>query len=168
MECQVCQQREATVHIKQVQDGNAREVHVCAECAAQHGLEGISPMDLTDFLFGVGATRDDVHSPADDKRCPGCGFTGKEFKKTSRLGCMRCYETFAGDVQPILVSMHRGDQHVGKVPLCERKRYDMVRLEQEMAAAVQTQDFEAAARFRDRIRVLSDGKLAVGDGGEEA
>ena len=168
MECQICQQREATVHIKQVQDGNAREVHVCAECAAQHGLEGVSPMELTDFLFGVGGSLEDVRPPADDKRCPVCGFTGKEFKKTSRLGCMRCYETFAEDVQPVLVSMHRGDQHVGKVPARERKRYELVRIEQEMAVAVQTQDFEAAARCRDRIRELGGEVLAVRDGGEES
>lgn len=154
MECQICQQREATVHIKQVQDGDVREVHVCAECAAQHGLEGISPMELTDFLFGVNATREESKLPADDKRCPSCGFTGKEFKKRSRLGCMRCYEAYADEVQTMVTSMHRGDQHIGKVPAGERARYDIVRLEQEMAAAVQMQDFETAARCRDRIREL--------------
>ena len=81
---------------------------------------------------------------------------------------MRCYEAFAEDVQPMLSSMHRGDQHVGKVPACERKRYDIVRLEQEMAIAVQTQDFEAAARCRDRIRELGAGELAANDVKEEA
>jgi protein arginine kinase activator len=168
MECQICQRREATVHIKQVQDGNVREIHACAECATEHGMEGISPMELTDFLFGVGASQEDVRSPADDKRCCACGFTGKDFKKTSRLGCMRCYETFAEDVQPMLNSMHRGDQHVGKVPARERKRYDTVMLEQEMAIAVQAQDFDAAARCRDRIRELSGGELAAHDSKEEA
>lgn len=156
------------MHIKQVQDGTAREVHVCAECAAQHGLEGISPMELSDFLFGVGTSRDEVRSPADDKRCPGCGFTGKDFKKTSRLGCMKCYETFADDVQPALVSMHRGDQHVGKVPASERKRYDAMLLEQQMAVAVQAQDFEAAALLRDRIKALNEGHLASKDAVEES
>jgi protein arginine kinase activator len=166
MDCQVCQQREATVHIKQVQDGTAQEVHVCAECAAQHGLEGVSPMEMTDFLFGVSSSLENAGSPADDKRCASCGFTGKEFKKTSRLGCMKCYETFAEDVQPALLAMHRGDQHVGKVPANERKRYDIVRLEHEMAAAVRAQDFEGAARCRDQIRGLGGGEPALLDGRE--
>lgn len=157
MECQICQQREATVHIKQVHDGSAREVHVCAECAAQHGFEGVSPGELTDFIFGVGVPQEDGRTPADGKCCPGCGFTGRDFKKTSRLGCMKCYEAFADDVQPMVTSMHRGDQHVGKVPAGERRQYDILRLEQEMAAAVQAQDFELAAKCRDRIRDLSGG-----------
>jgi protein arginine kinase activator len=165
MECQLCQQREATVHIKQVQDGDVREMHVCAECAAQHGLEDVSPMDLTDFLFGVNASRDEASSPADGKRCPTCGFTGKEFKKRSRLGCARCYEAFAEDVDPMLTSMHRGDQHVGKVPAAERKGFELMRLEQEMATAVQVQDFETAARCRDRIREIGGEPAgAQGDG----
>jgi protein arginine kinase activator len=155
MECQLCQQREATVHIKQVQDGDVREMHVCAECAEQHGLEGVSPMELTDFLFGVNAPRDEARSPADEKRCPACGFTGKEFKKRSRVGCANCYESFAEDVDPMLASMHRGDQHVGKVPAAERKGFELMRLEQEMASAVHVQDFETAARCRDRIREIS-------------
>lgn len=167
MECQLCQQREATVHIKQVQDGDAREMHVCAECAAQHGLEGVSPIELTDFLFGVNAAREEPRSPADDKRCRVCGFTGKEFKKRSRVGCSDCYETFAEDVQPLLASMHRGDQHIGKVPSAERKGYDLMRLEQEMASAVQVQDFETAARCRDRIRQIEGGRaVSSADGGD--
>jgi len=165
MKCQLCQQRDATVHVRQVEEGVEREVHVCGECAAQHGFEGLSPMDLTDFLFGVGNQTVERRTPADDKRCPVCGLTGKDFKKLARLGCPSCYDAFADDLRDVLSSMHVGDQHVGKVPATERCRYEIVRIQQQMAEAIRTQDFETAARCRDRLRELdADEKAGVRGG----
>ena len=155
MKCQLCQERDATVHVRQVEDGVEREVHVCAECAAQHGFEGLSPMDLTDFLFGVGSQTSERRTPADDKRCSVCGLTGKDFKKLSRLGCASCYDSFADDLSELLSSMHVGDQHVGKVPATERCRYEIGRIQQQMADAIRLQDFETAAKCRDRLREIS-------------
>jgi protein arginine kinase activator len=155
MKCQLCQERDATVHVRQVEEGVEREVHVCAECAAQHGFEGLSPMDLTDFLFGVGSQTTERRTPADDKRCAVCGLTGKDFKKLSRLGCASCHDSFADDLRELLSSMHVGDQHVGKVPAAERSRYEIGRIRQEMAEAIQRQDFETAARCRDRLREIT-------------
>ena len=57
MKCQLCGENEANVQVKQVVDGQVREVTVCQACAAQNGLniETSVPM-LTDFLFGLGTT----------------------------------------------------------------------------------------------------------------
>jgi protein arginine kinase activator len=115
---------------------------------------GFSPSDL---LLGLGAAEQiKVDSPG--AQCTVCGFTHAEFKKTGRLGCSACWETFEAGLASLLKAMHKGERHLGKVPvkamhtlaLSGKVRELSERLEQ----AVQDEKYEDAAQIRDEIREL--------------
>ena len=160
MKCEICEQNEATVLFKQVVEGSVREMRVCMDCAQKNGFDLQSPMALTDFLFGLGTTpprEEDVR----ECRCACCGMTLSDFRKTSRLGCARCYETFAEEFSPMLLSMHRGNRHEGKVPAGARATAELESMERAMERAVVSQDFEEAARLRDLIREVKGDEALV-------
>jgi protein arginine kinase activator len=166
MQCEICKKNEANVHFKQVFNGEVKEISICEECAAQHGFDPHSPMGISDFLFGV-AGQPSVSQEADGKSCPICHMSGSDFRKTSRLGCAGCYETFAEELRPMLTSMHRGDHHFGKVPVGEKRSAEIASLTRTLEEAVATQDFEEAAKLRDRLRELDPSRAAPVKGTEE-
>ena len=158
MLCECCQEHEATIHLTQVVNGQSKELHLCEECAEQSGLNLQGVMALPEVLFGMGGPA----APADgqDKSCPHCHFRRNDFKKTARLGCPRCYETFAEELTPMLTAMHKGPQHVGKVPSKARAGMEaatqLAALHKQLAEAVQAEKYEEAARLRDLIREIED------------
>jgi protein arginine kinase activator len=155
MQCEACQLNPATVLVKQVQDGKALELHLCADCAAAKGITAHSPLSLTDFLFGIEKAEGPRPEPKKQKACTNCHMRAGDFQKISRLGCSRCYVTFAEELKPILADMHRGTRHVGKVPQRHAAAAEISELRRRLELAVGAQDFEQAAQLRDRI-------LAVG------
>lgn len=151
VKCQICKTNEATVHFKQAIDGEVRELNCCQTCAAKNGFDVQSPMALTDFLFGLGM-QDAGGDEPDDRVCAACGLTRAAFRKTSRLGCARCYEAFADELAPMLQDMHRAAEHAGKVPATARVSAEAAALQKAMERAVAEEDFEEAAKLRDRLR----------------
>lgn len=53
--------------------------------------------------------------PDQEEFCPWCGLTRRELYASGRLGCARCYETFAREVEDALREIHGEDRHIGKV-----------------------------------------------------
>jgi protein arginine kinase activator len=54
------------------------------------------------------------------KTCPCCGFTEEDFRRTLRLGCPKCYQTFQFEIETMLTQMHHGTTHCGKIPMSMR------------------------------------------------
>ena len=154
MLCECCQQNDATIHVTQVVNEKSRELHLCEDCAEQSGLNVQSVMSLPEILFGMGTPADPNKEP--DRSCPHCHLRASDFKKTGRLGCPRCYETFADELAPMLAAMHRGTRHAGKTPSAARGAGKVETtpeaLRQQLADAVKAEDYERAARLRDLIR----------------
>ncbi len=157
MKCEICQINEASVHFKQVNDGETREMYVCEQCASKNGFDPESPIALTDFLFGVGMQTEPVPR-AGGKKCDFCGMTGEEFHEKSRVGCQFCYEVFASDLALLLESVHKGMKHLGKIPASAVSVVELESLKRALKAAVSHEDFEEAAMLRDRIHELSGGE----------
>jgi protein arginine kinase activator len=96
-------------------------------------------------------------------KCPSCGFTYQDFKKVGRFGCSECYEAFKKQLDPLLKRIHGSNRHVGKVPLTadktvkETSALQVIKgLKMQLEKAVQAEEFEKAAKLRDRIRELED------------
>jgi len=153
VKCQFCQQADATVHVKQAVNGSARELHLCEACAARNGLDVHSPLNITDFLFGLEVEKASPRATG-ERKCGGCGTTRSDYQKSTRLGCPTCYRTFADDVTPLIADAHKGPRHAGKVPRKEEKKIELQALEVGLKRAIETEDFEQAAHLRDRIRDL--------------
>ena len=169
MKCELCHVNEACIEVKQIADGTVREAHLCGECAAQKGFK--SPEDLAGLLiggglfpFGTGAGGDgarEADAGESALSCPGCHMRAADYRKTSRLGCGRCYETFAALLEPVIVSMQRSVGHKGKHPVREDVREELNGLKTRMEGAIRKEAYEEAASLRDRIRVLELAKTCL-------
>lgn len=160
MTCQLCKQREATVHLTQIVESEMKKVDICDQCAKEKQLNNPTTFELADLLLGLGAGKE-MEKAAEDAgktevRCSNCGFGQADFKKSARLGCSECYEVFAEGLAAMLKGMHKGTQHRGKVPPKLQRVADagalLTRLEKQLRDAVAAENFEAAARLRDEIR----------------
>ena len=162
MKCEICKKHKAEAAIKQVVEGEERELFVCSSCA-QHAA-GTLVTSLVEMLLGAAI---DLQLPERDSLvCSGCGLSRSEFRKRARVGCSSCYETFARELAPMLRDMHSGDHHMGKIPARERVSRTRTELETALQNAIRTQRYEDAAVLRDRIRNLQDTEPAPpqGDG----
>lgn len=150
MKCELCKQHKAESAIKQMVDGEERELFVCTSCAQR--VAGSLVTSIVELLLGAAI---DLRLPERDTlACPGCGLSRTEFRKRARVGCAQCYETFARELAPMLRDMHSGDQHVGKVPAREGLSRTRAELETALQKAIRAQRYEEAAVLRDRIRTL--------------
>jgi len=89
----------------------------------------------------------------------------QDFKKTSRLGCPKCYETFEEELTGLLKVIHGSTRHVGKVPEGEEVTAEILSLQKALEEAVVAQNFEEAAKLRDLIRGLGSKKTRSKRGG---
>jgi protein arginine kinase activator len=155
MQCDVCQTKEATVFLTQIVDGKMQKVNLCEGCSKEKGVNDPTGFALADLLLGLGASEEIEKSPAAQK-CPICGFTQADFKKTGRLGCSNCYIVFADGIAPMLKNMHKGTQHTGKTPTAFHKirEHDekIKALQENLSKAIDAEEFELAANLRDQIR----------------
>lgn len=160
MKCDVCKETEATVHLTQIISGAMHKIDLCEACAKAKGVSDPTGFSLADLLLGLGQTENPSSSTTSstEMRCAGCGMTQSDFKKSGRLGCARCYETFGEALAPLLKSMHKGEQHIGKSPpghsenLAVAERLKLLR--RDLEHAVKSENFEVAAELRDRIKNL--------------
>ena len=166
MLCQNCHQNAATVHLTQIVDGKAEKYHLCEACAAQKGIDvHADPVDLGGMMEKLkdqlAHLKEDLEAPraaSGPAVCPSCGMTRTEILKKGRLGCDRCYDVFAAEMLPVVVSLQHGDQHLGKVPKRSSARLknsvEAARLRRELDKAVAGENYELAANLRDQIKAL--------------
>jgi len=159
MMCDVCQTETATVFLTQIVDGNMQKVNLCEGCSKEKGVTDPTGFALADLLLGMGAAQSvERTSGVGGQRCANCGFTEAEFKKTGRLGCSACYETFSEGLGGMLRGMHKGVKHTGKVPERLEKRLardnEIRGLTADLRRAVVEEQYETAAALRDKIRML--------------
>ena len=156
MLCCICKQREAKVHLTQILGDKMQKVDLCEDCAKQKGVNDPAGFSLADLLLGVGASDEIAQAGGADLKCPNCGFTQADFKKTGRLGCAKCYVTFADGLEGLIKTMHKGTHHVGKVPQVLQQSRDLSdrlkTLEKKLVKAVEDENFEQAALLRDEIK----------------
>lgn len=149
--CSVCGAA-ATVHLTQIVQGKMTKVHLCEACAEKGGAGDPAVFHLAGALASAG------EPAAGGLACPACGLTEGDFLKRGRLGCPECWTGLAPILGPLVAKVQQGDEHLGRAPAGVRSpgqvRRRLEAARREMAAAVETEDYEAAARLRDLIREL--------------
>jgi len=161
MLCDVCKTNQATVFLTQIVDGKMQKVNLCEACSKEKGVTDPLSFALVDLLPGLGSGTD-VEKGADVQHCPACGFTQADFKKTGRLGCPVCYDTFAEGLGGLLKAMHRRTAHTGKIPARLKRNIEMgvrrTQLQRDLDKAVSEENYENAALLRDQLRELGQAK----------
>ncbi len=167
MECDVCKQDNASVFLTQIVAGQVQKVNLCEGCADEKGVDDPKGFNLADLLNGMGEKTTQSKSSR-GTICPNCGFSQGDFKKTGRMGCSECYEVFETGVEGLLNAMHKGTQHLGKIPNGGKPRTRpkpaeapapslssrVEDLQKQLAASIESENYEEAARIRDELRQL--------------
>jgi protein arginine kinase activator len=159
MICEVCGKKEATVHLTEIVNELVTKLNLCEDCAREKGAAMEEHFGLSELLAGLTDIGTTVEPEAAiTTKCPNCGLGYQNFRKIGRLGCSVCYDAFKKELAPLLKRIHGSDRHVGKVPLKGGKTIKDTRTLQDMKMqlekAIQTEEFEEAAKLRDKIRDL--------------
>lgn len=178
MICQNCHQREANVFLTEIVQGETTHSHLCEPCARERGAAaGFAGAALNPFaalgeffssffqippeaVAGVSSAEPPRSAPGAvaGAQCPHCGYQFEAFQRTGRLGCTRCYESFAELLRPVLQGLHGGARHVEEssaappAPAAWEGDPEEARLRSELDRAVREERFEDAVRLRDALR----------------
>ena len=153
------------MHLTEIVNGQMKKIDLCEECAKEKGVTDPQGFALADLLLGLGASSE-MDSAGPELECPTCGFTQADFKKTGRLGCSTCYTVFSQPLEAMLKQMHKGTQHIGKVPKALRAQLDITKqrdqLNEQLQKAIEMENYEEAARLRDHLKELESVNAAEG------
>jgi protein arginine kinase activator len=162
MQCCICKEKPATVHLTQIVGDKMQKLDMCEDCAKAKGINDPTSFAMADLMLGLGASQEVEQAVGVELKCPRCGFSQADFKKSGRLGCPECYRTFAEGLAGLLKTMHKGTRHIGKAPESLRKSREsadrLKTLQKKLAKAIETEDFELAAQLRDQIKGITTGE----------
>ncbi|MBN1836210.1 MAG: UvrB/UvrC motif-containing protein [Spirochaetales bacterium] len=160
MKCEICGAREAVIHIQQVIGKERVDLHLCEECAVERGITSTQDrieLSISNLINGLVEVRK-KKKPAANLVCPGCGSAWEAVNRREKMGCPECYTTFHREIRQALRRALGKAQHRGRLPrrLSTYKTFlvDMVKLKEGLDDALKREDYEKAARLRDRIREL--------------
>ncbi|CAI8258401.1 MAG: Protein-arginine kinase activator protein [Opitutia bacterium UBA7350] len=154
LKCKFCDEV-ATVHLTQIINNKIHKVDLCENCAQNKGVSDSEGYSLAEMLMqtNIPADQDELQA-----QCQSCGYGTSDFRRTGRMGCSECYTTFEPLLEPILEDMHSGLKHIGKVPAFALNRQSfltqMNNLKVSLARAIESEAYEEAAQYRDKIQAL--------------
>lgn len=156
--CSRCN-KPATLHITELRQGTVQALHLCEACAQEYlNNATIDETEPESVLQKFGEYEDDDSDALEELVCPSCGITFREFRRQGRLGCPHDYVAFEEELLPLLENIHGETQHVGKFPKrapdASKRQYELIRLRNELKAAVEDEAYETAARLRDEIQAM--------------
>ena len=151
----------ATLFLTQVAGDSASSLALCPACAAGGAAGAALPATAAGLALPIPL-------PPSRTPCPACGFRWPDFERHQRLGCPDCYSAHAAQsralvarTQPALA--HQGRRPGAPVAPLQREMEELTaaparapapdprELEARLAAAIQAEDYEEAARLRDLL-----------------
>lgn len=159
MQCEICQSREATIHLTEISDGVRTEMHLCEQCAQEQNVGAKSYIPLNELLSNLLSAGPKGEEPAGGETgmvCPHCGYTLEKFREKAVLGCPYDYEVFEQSLLPLIKRAHDGaTTHCGKTPTRapkdSKQQIEIAHLRRQLDEAVRNEDYELAAKLRDKL-----------------
>ena len=160
MKCQKCPNA-ATLHITEiVSEDHVEELHLCEVCAHKY-LSEPQPKAAAGKAASAVAGEEAEEAAGIHRECDMCGIKFVDFRNTGRLGCPHDYDIFREELLQLLENIHGETRHVGKVPRrlpqSKQTQAELLQLRKQLLQAVHRENYEEAARLRDRIRQLEEG-----------
>lgn len=160
MRCDRCEKRKATVHLTEIDPKSKakQELHLCEVCAYDQGIHQKQPA-INELLAGLIVAASQIGELA-ELRCEHCGLGFLQFTQSGLLGCPHDYDAFASTLVPMLEKAQDGaSRHVGRTPgaplpghIAADRGAEILNLRRQLSRAVRQEDYETAARLRDRIQ----------------
>lgn len=160
------------MQLTQIVNGEVTELTLCESCAKSKGLFDPQSLSFAEQFFPEEFKKkiDDlvkelVQKKAPEKslsstpaspdmltRCPVCDFTLEQYRKTERLGCPDCYSVFGAEIHAGLAEQTDllAEAEEAESPAILRKK-----LEQQLQAAIEREDYETAAKLRDELKKMA-------------
>lgn len=159
MNCDHCD-KPAVVHEVVIKDGQKTEVHLCEAHASAAGYVP-QPQPLNQLLSSISPANQIVRKSGASPTCRSCGMTLAQFRQHGNLGCETCYETFEGVLESLIERAHAGGtHHIGRTPTGAGRSTELrelrMKLVRELDEAVAAEQYERAARLRDRLHGLGE------------
>ena len=163
MLCQRCFKKQASLKISRNYEGKQIELMICKSCSKGYGLEvTISnlPHVFTGIISSILKHKQEEPSLDDEKsksRCSACGYDWQDFRKTGLLGCDSCYESFKDKILVLQKKVIKKSQLDSKPYISNRtglKKKEKAILKRALDKAVDREEYEKAAKIRDRINQL--------------
>ena len=160
MQCQICSESEATIHLTEITDGARSEMHICERCATEQGIAVKSQIPINELLSSLLAVQpsdEELADPAAQELvCPNCGFNMEQFRKEGVLGCPHDYDVLESALMPLIEKAHDGGiAHCGKIPSNAshdtKAQMELLELRRQLEKAVHDEDYELAAKLRDKM-----------------
>src|ERR1700736_5593765 len=160
MKCQKCN-NQATLHITEVVgEDQFEDLHLCEGCANKYLYEPQGKSGGAKSSLAGPVEESDEISALNRRECPQCGIKFVEFRNSGRLGCPHDYQEFREELGPLLENIHGETKHCGKtprrLPKSKKTQSELIQLRNRLKQAVTKEDYEEAARLRDKIRQLEE------------
>jgi protein arginine kinase activator len=160
MKCQRCHNA-ATLHITEILgEEQFEELHLCEQCANKYLYEQQPQKGGGKGGAAEAVGESEETAALSQQECPLCGLKFLEFRNSGRLGCPHDYQAFREELTPLLENIHGETRHCGKTPrrLPQNKQTqsELIQLRNRLKQAIGKEDYEEAARLRDRIRQLEE------------
>lgn len=146
--CEVCRVNTATIHLTQIEQGEAVSRHLCNDCAQEEGIP------VADEMNGNGENESEEIPPL---ACPRCETTEDQLASSGEVGCSECYKVFQeflAERSGYRGSFRRYDGKQYRQSGSRNFQSELDTLRRELGAAISEERFEVASVLRDRIREI--------------
>lgn len=167
MLCERCGDNEASVHLTRIINGKKEEIHLCEECARKSSQLNLDDNNFSfqsllsgilNHSFSNGNSSVFENNNSQNLVCQNCGMSYQEFTKRGLFGCEECFNVFEGKLDDLFKRIHGNIRHNGKYPLSFKQKLEakseITDLKKEMQTAVEKENFEKAAKIRDKIHAI--------------
>ena len=158
--CDLCD-KPATHHSVEIIKGQKIEKHLCEKHAVETGMsDQPAHSTISELLPNLVKLHNETEA-RQGGTCEQCGMTFSRFREHSLMGCPGCYSVFEQQLEPLLERAHEAaTYHIGKVPRRggegQERQQLLMRMRKRLAAAIEAEDYEVAARIRDEIKRFED------------
>ena len=140
MNCEICNEKMATVCCALKINGKNIQKNLCIECKNALSFDnGIS----VDETFKI-----------KNQFCHNCGTTLRDFVISGTLGCEKCYEEFDKIVSRSVISVQKTEENTSKVPPIFAKKQEISELEKLLDLAMKNGDLIQVNRLSAKLKML--------------
>ena len=162
MLCQKCFKKNAIISVFRIINKDHKELNLCKSCLENLGInKSVSnlPQIFTGLVIEILKFKEKERTlPVQhSESCPVCGCLWSEFEGRGLIGCGNCYITFLKQLKEILDRIQGTAGYTGKRPKMKNKidlKKKLQLLEHALQEAVNKEEYEKAAEFRDKIRAI--------------
>ncbi len=146
VKCNKCKVNEADIHIGHIHSNRKKNLYLCERCSYTLGISTL----YIDEEYELNDSFEQFRlSESHSAKCPHCDTELSEFLSSGQTGCADCYDAFKVEIKKFF-STDSGEFFNATT---------LQHLAIELECAVIEGNFEQAATLRDKIMVLSSGKV---------